>query len=579
MKFRTFLTGLLATTLVVFMVGVGGFIGLTAQSPLALLRGSSQLQPTAALFVPKQAPLMVSLLTRPERLTDLWRLLANPGQRRQVKAEVARLETSLLANTGLSYERDIRPWLGSEITFAVTTADLDRNPDNSQQPGYLLVLSSENGKQAREFLQLFWQKRAVAGESLVFEQFSGSQLVYGRNHPGDSEQVALASATVGDRFVLLANTPEILKQSLTTAQARDLNLQNDSDYQQRLQQLPNNRIGVVFSYLPQYLAWLGLLSEPTAVTLPAEDDNATGSVDRLLVAVQLTRQGILGHTALLAASGQKFAASHAGSPVSMEAAQFLPMDTPLALVSARLDRLWQDLSSALADYGVIDSRVQAWLSHLSTTLGIDNPVDTLFNWVTADYALGFWPGPDLSQTDWLFAVNRQPGAVAAIEALDQVARQQGLSVGPVQLGPRSVSAWTRLAVDAGANLKAPRFQVNTEVAGLHAAVADYEVFATAVDAMYAALATPEQSLADSDRWRRGIAPLAKANQGILYLDWQTLQAPLQAKFPVLRLAARLTRPLSDHLRSIAISGYGCQGGGAVLDRCSAYRGAMFIRLR
>ncbi|ASC72543.1 uncharacterized protein XM38_035010 [Halomicronema hongdechloris C2206] len=577
MKFRTFLTGLLAITLVIFIVGVGGFIGLTAQSPLGLLRGSSQLQPTAALFVPKQAPLMVSLLTRPERLTDLWRLLANPGQRRQVKAEIARLETSLLANTGLSYEQDIRPWLGQEITFAVTTADLDRNPDNSQQPGYLLVLSSENGRQAREFLQLFWQKRAVAGESLVFEQFSGSQLVYGRRDPSDSEQVALASATVGDRFVLLANTPEVLKQSLTTVQARDLSLQNDGDYRQGLQQLPNNRIGVVFSHLPQGLAWLGLLSEPAAA-LPAAFEGMASGADRVLMTVQLTRQGLLAHTALLAAAGQQIMAQAAVSPKRMNALQLLPADTPLAAVSAQLDHLWSTLSHSLERYDLAEGAIQSFLNNAQTNLGINNVAEVFLNWVTGEYAVGLWPSQESTKTDWIFIAEHQSETTAAIEALDALARQQGLSVGPVQLEDQSVSAWTRLAVESGTDVRSPQFQVNTEVAGLHATVDGYEVLATSVDAMYAALRTSRPSLADSDHWQQSITPLSEPSQGVLYLDWPSLKTPLQNRFPGLRLGARLARPLSDHLQSIAVSGYGCNGKGASKTQCSVYRGDIFVHL-
>ncbi|NET08834.1 MAG: DUF3352 domain-containing protein, partial [Symploca sp. SIO2B6] len=43
---------------------------LTSQSPLNLLHGGVNTNPTAAMFVPKQAPIMFSMQVNPERLED-----------------------------------------------------------------------------------------------------------------------------------------------------------------------------------------------------------------------------------------------------------------------------------------------------------------------------------------------------------------------------------------------------------------------------------------------------------------------------------------------------------------------------
>lgn len=149
MKLRSFFYALAAGVAVLLLISVAGFFWLTAQSPLNLLRGGALTNPTAAIFVPKQAPIVASLLVNPERLEGFRQLVARPVNRRQSRAELKKLEDSLLSNQGIDYRRDIRPWLGDEITVAVTSLDFDRNQNNLAQPGYLLAATTKREKKGR----------------------------------------------------------------------------------------------------------------------------------------------------------------------------------------------------------------------------------------------------------------------------------------------------------------------------------------------------------------------------------------------------------------------------------------------
>jgi len=82
------------------------------------------------MFVPKQAPVMVSMLANPDRLESFRQVVALPEN---VTPGTKQLKTNLLANTGLDYRRDIQPWLGDD-TLAVTTIDIDRDEQNGN-PG------------------------------------------------------------------------------------------------------------------------------------------------------------------------------------------------------------------------------------------------------------------------------------------------------------------------------------------------------------------------------------------------------------------------------------------------------------
>ncbi len=80
---------------------------LPRNTPSVIVKGGSISQSSAAIFVPKQAPIMVSMLVNPERLQAL------SGDR-----VFSILQTSVLANSDINYQKDIQPWLGEEITLA-----------------------------------------------------------------------------------------------------------------------------------------------------------------------------------------------------------------------------------------------------------------------------------------------------------------------------------------------------------------------------------------------------------------------------------------------------------------------------
>jgi hypothetical protein len=217
---------------------------------LNLLQQGLVANPTAAIFVPKQSPAMVSLLVSPARLEAFRQLVARPIARRRARAELNQIENSLLLNTDINYQRDIQPWLGDEITLAVTSLDFDRNPANATQPGYLLVVKTKDGERAREFLQLFYSKQAATSvDDIVFEKYKGVNLIYrrplsqieastnGSGSPQSPLPEALTSAVVGDRFVLFANHPKVLRDALNNVQAANLSLEDDHEYQQMLETL------------------------------------------------------------------------------------------------------------------------------------------------------------------------------------------------------------------------------------------------------------------------------------------------------------------------------------------------------
>jgi hypothetical protein len=545
MKLRSFLNVLAAIAGGLLVLGTISFIWVFTQSPLGLLKGSSISEPTAAMFVPKQAPVMASLLVNPDRLQALRQVVAKPSDRKAARTEFDQFKQGILGSSELDYQRDVQPWLGNEITAAITTLDIDRDPANGKEPGYLLVLATKDTERSREFLQLFWQKRAIAGSELAFESYKGTKIIYGKVQ-NETAPLTLATGVVGNRYVLFANSPKVLRDAINNVQAEELNLVNSLDYQTAIAALERGKIGLVFLNVPE-------LAALNAQEIPESDQSVA-------ISVRLDRQGLIAETAILGESDST--TSLKGGPV--EALNYIPAMSPISASGRNLDQLWNGISKSASQYGRIAQLVNQPIAASQNRWQLDLPQD-IFRWVKGEYALALLPKSDAKTFDWVFVADKSidPEAGAAIAHLDELAKAQGISTGSINLGDQPISVWTKLQ-------PAKKSEIEAEVTGVHTSIGNYEIFATSIDAINAVLNAKKNVLANSKEFNTAIAPLQKSTNGYLYLDWETAQPIIDSRFPLLKVVELAGQPLFNHLRSLTISNYGNESG--------IQRGAVFVQL-
>ncbi|MBW4526507.1 MAG: DUF3352 domain-containing protein [Phormidium tanganyikae FI6-MK23] len=538
MKFRSFLNAVAAIAISLLLVATIGFSWIFAQSPLGLLKGSSQSSPTAAMFVPKQAPVMASLLVNPDRLESLRQVGTKPSDRATTRREFEQFKQGILGKSELDYRRDVQPWLGDEITAAITTLDIDRDEANGKAAGYLLALATKDTERSREFLQVFWQKRAIAGTDLAFDDYKGTKIIYGKVE-AESAPMTVATAIVGRQYVLFANSPKVLRDAINNVQAVELNLEHSSEYQQAIAALDQGRIGVVFANLPQLTELNG--------------QEITETASSAAISLGLDRKGLIAETAIIRDGTE---ANSIKQPV--DALKYVPAIAPISASGINLDQLWLGLSS--------DGAVSKWVNSPIETLGkrwnLDLPQD-IFNWVKGEYALALVPKSEM--LDWVFVADKtaDPGAETAIARLDELGKAQGITTGTIQIGNQPVSVWTRLGSADAAK------KIDAEVVGVHTTIDKYEIFTTSMNAMNTVLSAKKNVLANSKTFDQAIAALQKENAGYLYLDWETAQPILEKQLPILKVAELVGEPLFEHLRSLTVSNYG--------NRSGVQRGAIFIR--
>ncbi|MDC0834759.1 hypothetical protein AY599_16655 [Leptolyngbya valderiana BDU 20041] len=535
------------------------------QSSLTLLRGAPISEPVAAMFVPKDAPLVMSLFANPQKLQNLRQLRTPLRKRGKARAEFDRLKRSLLADTDLNYERDIKPWLGNEITLAVTTPDLDRDPKNGTQPGYLLALEVKDAEQSREFLDLFWQNKAVSGRDLQFEQYKGVKLIYSTKiQPPSRDGLQLkdfnpfakssagewSSAVVGDRFVLFANAPEVLRKAINDVQVDDLNLNGSPTYRKALDRMSDRRIGLILGDVPQLAAWLGGESVRPDSQLP----------DTLAVGLTLSRKGLVADTVWASESDESTVTPQLDRPVA--ALNYIPENSALVIAGRDLDTRWNRLSNALSGDDLFSRLVSQPLSELESRWGISLPED-IFSWVEGEYALALLPGVDLHETDWLFVAEDSDAADASMQKLDDAALEKGYSVGPFTLKDQHrILAWTRLVTKEGETAEGNlRLRLEADVMGVRGQIDNYRILASSIEAIDRAVSAPRRfSLLSDKGFSKKLGIFPTPNDGYLYLNWENGKQPIKERIPFLKVLELAGKPALEHIRSLTTSTYGSENG-------------------
>ncbi|MEH2338802.1 DUF3352 domain-containing protein [Nostoc sp.] len=546
---RSFIGFIVAGAIALLVIAIAGFYWFFAKSPANLIASTSQ--SGAAIFVSKLSPVMVSFLANPDRLQALER-----------EEELSKLKTSLFAKSGIDYKQDIQPWLGNEITLAITTLDIDRDLENGQQPGYLLALSTQQPDKSREFVELLFSKRALAGANLAVEQYKGVKLISDNSQP---ERDFLAGAVVGESFVLFANDPKVLRDAINNVQAPDLNLTSSPEYQKATKQLPKGGLAVAFLNLPIVAKWQGL-------ELPEQLYNSQ------IISLVLNPKGLLAETSFLTSSEIVPPSPPLSKPVG--ALQYIPASAGLAISGSNLSnlgdsdvaKLWRQATATI--YGSkedVVSRLAKPLADVQKRWGINFPED-IFSWVQGEYAIALLPDKEQTTPHWIFVVEKSESVEQGVARLDAIASSNGLSINPLTIDKQKISAWTELttATKKSDVKEGTSFSIETKVQGLHTTLGNYEIFTSDLETMDEILTTKDNSLIDNPNFKDSIAAIPLPNQGYIYLDWTKSQNLLERQVPILKLVEVLGKPFFNNLRSLTVSSYGTD--------TRALKGGVFFKL-
>jgi Protein of unknown function (DUF3352) len=504
----------------------------THRSILLLTRNRPQ-PPATAMFVSRTAPMAISILANLDDLANLNRLAIPRSQQRKAATAIKDWKQQLGDRLHLNYQREIAPWLGEEITLAITALDFDKLPRNGSQPGYLAILSSRNVQASSSKIQAWWQQQVTA-KRLTFESYQGIKLGYNRRDQ-------LASAIVVDlndrQYILFANHPQVLRAAINQLQTPYLSILDSPDYQQVVAANSHHKVGIGYARLADLHPWLG---KAAGTKYPVAGIN-----------IGVDPQGLIADLALYPSPNQELVdpPSTPASPRLVDPLKYLPRQSTIAIAGTDLSQWRQQLTTILPAFKQLDPLLDRSLVNIDQQLNLKLDED-IFSWTTGSYALAAVPSQDQDHPDWVFIAERtQPERVdEAIADFDELASLAGYDVGLIPWQAQQVIGWTKLATETTPNMA----QLVTKVAGVHTNIGNqYTILASSVAAMDQTLKTmsprqgddPDQhlSILDSDRYHRATNLITATETGYLYGNWQTISQ----LFPKQLLAQPFVQLVSD----------------------------------
>ena len=500
---------------------------LTLTSNTAVTPLSAQVSPPAAAFVPQDALFTAAIAASPEAVSAG---LEAAGL--EIAAPLTSLQTALQRRAGIDYERDIAPWLGNEALFAVLPATT-----SAADPAYTFVLSVAEGDQAREFLELIWQRQALSEASPHLTTVDGAVAFL-----PDTPSTLWPMALVGDRYLIFASNGAALSRSLRAAQVPELSLTQRRRYRAAIAALPSRRFGLIHVNVPSALEALGL-AQPAS---PHWTDMAVG--------VAAEQQ-----TVRLHATGAETATKEElpRQTTSAPPVTALPSTVTAVAVGHNLAGLAQSTLTELQAYRRLPdflTQPQRWLA--TPTGEAADPV--LKAWLTGSYVLAY------TATGEVIALTEQtPQAATAINTLDQLAQQQGLTVTPLTVEQQPVTAWTRLRTQTRAVRGQGNAQretaVETQVVALHTTYQNYDLWTTSIKALADTLTLTGPKLFEQDRFQQAVGRQRDGtlidldrNTNYIYLSGAAFLSQL-TDLPLLDLVELATQPQLKQLASIVIA--------------------------
>jgi hypothetical protein len=603
---------LLAATAVILIGAISTVLWLRNMPATAQPLENVSAQPEAAMLVPRNAPLMVSTLVNVERLKQAGLSTMGVRQRRHVQDDIHQLEQQIKATLGLDYDADIAPWAGDEMTFALTSWDVDRNPETGVTPGYLLVVSIGDAEQADGALQQLWQRQSPRTGEYSTEDYSGVAIQFIESEADDQRASArrppIATAQIGQHYSLFSNSANVLRNAVNTLQASQLSLGHSPDYIRALEQLPNKRIALVWANIPEiqtWWAWHGSnistavdaapLDAPPSTeqavepglavsnissssesliadaSLSFSDENlddthipASQRIEMVATSVAIAPGGLVADTVLTPTLGHHFAA-HTSQPLtSVSPLNFIPSDSSFMLTGHALRAVKDGLVQFANQGNPLAQQIVTLLAERQAEWPFDEATQAI-DWAVGDYAIARvpidQPSPDASveeRVDWLFVVPKSESAQAAVSALDANARAQGLNVDTLTIQKDTTTVWTQLSAMLHPDRPSNPVSLDTKVVGIHAEPDTHEVFATSVNAMGKALLFGDRNLSVNAEFQSAIATLDANNDGYFYIDWDLAEKTLIEAFPEITPFIKGAKPLLSPLRSLVMTRYDSQ---------------------
>jgi Protein of unknown function (DUF3352) len=471
-----------------------------------------------------------------------WQQLQQFGNR-ETKAALtesfAKLRDRYLTSNGLDYNRDIRPWVGEEVTVAFLPPVSDANKPAPIQPFNpnglvdtppVFILPIANPAKAQALMAT---PKTANGQAWVERDYKGQKIreVHGKEEP------AYAATVIDNRIVVVSPSAKAIEQVIDTFKGKPP-LSRISEYNQAFKQLKT-----VAPFMRMYInvpAAETMAVKNPALPIPPQALSLLHNNQGMVSTVNLVQEGVRIQGLSWVAPDRKV--RYRADNKAQRMPSLLPSQTVMMTSGGSLKQFWQETSQpneknpAPRTSGYSLSTVQSGLENLT---GMSMEKDFL-PWTDGEFALGLITEPAAATSTptagimLLLQASDRPAAEQALKKLDQVMKERyQFQVSQSDAGVvKWVSQFTALSATHG--------------------WLDGNVLYLAIGPGVSSLVAPAagKTLAEADLFRKATATNLPANNGHFFLNVEPLANNTNLPFPILPTE---NRAVLNAIRAIGVT--------------------------
>jgi len=461
--------------------------------------GNSSDALASAKIVPSGAFIATYISTDPQLWAKLQQF-GTPEAQKIVAKGLDSLNKDLLTESNISYEKDLKPWVGGVMIAVLPSTPTNPTPNAppaTREPNILMVVGIKDKLAALNFAKKLKQEKGVTTKEIDYKGEKITETT-GKGKPS-------YSAVLNNTYVVLAPSRQTVESSIETYKGQpSFASKSGADTVFGKNVDVTNTVAQI--YVPDYGGMVQqLIATNSQTTIPPETLKQLKQVKSMVADIGIDDAGVrMKAIANLSPQVNKFQYQNTSAKI---VANF-PGDT-LALINGQgISSWWSAVMEQSKDYPEFKQAVeQARVQLKAVNFDLDKDI---FGWMNGEFGFAAIPSNEgvLAQVGvggaFVFDTSDRKTAESTFAKLDNLAKTQKINVAQTNIGGKDITEWQ--IPQQGALLAHGWLDQDTVFVALGGPIAK-------------AIAEPKnQSLDNSDNFKAVTSSLQKPNGGFLYLD-------------------------------------------------------------
>jgi Protein of unknown function (DUF3352) len=480
----------------------------------------------SARVVPSNALVATYITTDPQAWASLEKF-GTPEAQKLIFKSLEDLNQKTLADGNISYEKDLKPWIGGVMVALLPSNPVKPTqsiPQKTTEPNVLMVVGIKDKVSALNLANKLKSQKDVKSQEI---NYKGEKIT---ETTGQSKPTYSAIVN-NNSYLVFSQDKKAVEQAIDTVKGEP-SFASKKGASEILGKGVNVQNAVAQIYVPDYAGMFEQLikNSPQANQIPRQTLDQLKQVKSMVAGIGIDNDGVR-MKAIANIDPQLVKYKYESSPSNV-ISQF-PNNT-LALVSGQgISRWWKAVTEQSKDYPELNQALQQARGQLQT-LSIDLDKD-IFGWMNGEFGLAAIPSNQGVLASFgfggalIFDTTDRKTAESTFAKIDNFIKTQNVNIAQRKIGDKDVTEWQ--IPNQGGLLAHGWLDQDTAFVALGGPIAD-------------TLATKgAQSLDSSDSFKTITSSLQKPNSGYLYID-------MEKTMSVINKFAGATQPLSPDTAAI-----------------------------